>query len=203
MLNCYREKCKNISFCKRSFVLNRSNVFIFPMNNCDGESHRQWSICCSWHGSGFGICYVQYSLSIEGGSVMPSTLYICYAQYSSAMPSTHFQQKEASQGNSPVLQYSHLSEEKLTNQSVFDAKYQPEKCPFDIIQSTSLSHPVSMIFPVIRLVIPRKQPHSRQKLERVICKCVEFVTQRRKYFQSFNRDDLKLIWLALDLGKSF
>ena len=44
-----------------------SNVFIFPMNNCDGESHRQWSICCSWHGSGFGICYVQYSLSIEGG----------------------------------------------------------------------------------------------------------------------------------------
>ena len=37
------------------------------MNNCDGESHRQWSICCSWHGSGFGICYVQYSLSIEGG----------------------------------------------------------------------------------------------------------------------------------------
>ena len=67
MFNSFREQYKNISFCKRSFVLNRSNVFIFPMNNCDGESHRQWSICCSWHGSGFGICYVQYSLSIEGG----------------------------------------------------------------------------------------------------------------------------------------
>ena len=161
MFNSFREQYKNISFCKRSFVLNRSNVFIFPMNNCDGESHRQWSICCSWHGSGFGICYVQYSLSIEGG-----------------LSGKFF---------ATVLQYSHLSEEKLTNQSVFDAKYQPEKCPFDIIQSTSLSHPVSMIFPVIRLVIPRKQPHSRQKLERVICKCVEFVTRRRKYFQSFNR----------------